>query len=68
MTTVTLSSKYQVVIPADIREQAGVKPGTRFGIMALGKTIRMVPIVPIESLRGTAKGIDIAIQREEDRF
>jgi AbrB family looped-hinge helix DNA binding protein len=68
MTTVTLSSKYQVVIPADIREQASVKPGARFGIMALGKTIRMVPIIPIESLRGTAKGIDTAIQREEDRF
>ncbi|MDR0629043.1 MAG: AbrB/MazE/SpoVT family DNA-binding domain-containing protein [Treponema sp.] len=68
MTTVTLSSKYQVVIPVDIREQAGLKPGTRFGIMALGNTIRMVPIVPIESLRGTAKGIDAAIQRDEDRF
>jgi AbrB family looped-hinge helix DNA binding protein len=68
MAMVTLSSKYQVVIPKDIREQAGLKPGARFDIMALGKTIRMVPIVPIESLRGTAKGIDTAIQRDEDRF
>jgi AbrB family looped-hinge helix DNA binding protein len=46
MATVALSSKYQVVIPADIREQAGLRPGTRFDIMVLGKTIRMVPIYP----------------------
>ncbi len=62
---VTLSSKYQVVIPKEIRERAGLEPGQKFLVMLEGETIRLVPQVPLESLLGIAKGANIEGLREK---
>ena len=62
---VTLSSKYQVVIPKAVRERAGLEPGQKFLVMLDGETIRLVPQVPLESLLGIAKGANTEGLREK---
>jgi AbrB family looped-hinge helix DNA binding protein len=68
MSVVTVSPKFQVVIPKDVRESANIQPGTKFDILVFDNTIRLIPLVPIESLRGTARGIDTTIVRDKDRL
>lgn len=67
MTTVTLSPKYQVVIPKEIREKLELKPGQKLQIINIGDTIEFVPIRDIKSARGFLKGIDTNINRKGDR-
>jgi AbrB family looped-hinge helix DNA binding protein len=68
MSVVTVSPKFQVVIPKDVRESAKIQPGTKFDVFVFDNTIRLIPLVPIESLRGSARGIDTTILRDEDRL
>jgi len=65
MNTVVVSSKYQVVIPKEIRDETGLRAGTRMEILAYGGRIELVPIRPMSELKGIFKGIDTDIQREE---
>lgn len=67
MTRVTLSPKFQIVIPKEIREQVDLKPGQLIEVMLIGRSIHLVPVVPIKSLRGFLAGIDTDVPREEDR-
>ena len=67
MHTVTLSSKFQIVIPKEIREFAGLKAGTKLEVISLGNRIELVPIVPMAKLKGILKGMDTSISREDDR-
>ena len=67
MSTVTLSPKYQVVIPKAIREQLGLKPGQKIQAFAYGDRIELIPIRPIAEARGFLKGIDTSIEKEDDR-
>ncbi len=62
---VTLSSKYQVVIPKEIREWAKLEPGQKFLVVLEGETVRLVPEVPLESLLGIAKGANTEGLREK---
>jgi AbrB family looped-hinge helix DNA binding protein len=68
ITTVTVSSKYQVVIPKEIRKVSGLKAGTKMSIIQYGNRIELIPIVPIKNLRGAFKGIDTKIERDQDRI
>lgn len=68
MNTVIVSSKFQVVIPKDIRENIGLKAGTSLEIINYGKRIELIPIQPMKNLKGIFKGIDTKIEREEDRL
>lgn len=68
MNKITVSPKYQVVIPKDIREQAGVKVGMKLEIVAYGNRIELIPIEPMKKLRGIVSGIDLKIDRDEDRL
>jgi len=68
MTMVTVSPKYQVVIPKDIREEIHIEPGQRVQVMIYKGNIVLVPLRPIEEMRGFLKGIDAEFEREEDRF
>jgi AbrB family looped-hinge helix DNA binding protein len=67
MKSITLSSKYQIVIPKELRERMGLKPGQKFHALDYGDQIRLVPVRPIEELRGSARGIDTRVEREADR-
>jgi AbrB family looped-hinge helix DNA binding protein len=66
MHTATISSKYQVVIPREIREKFKLKPGQKIMFIPYNKTLRVVIIPPIEKARGLLKGIDTEVQREEE--
>ena len=68
MNTVTISSKYQVVIPRPIREQFNLKPGQKILFLPYNSTLRVVIVPPIEEAEGIFEGIDTDPQREkEDR-
>jgi AbrB family looped-hinge helix DNA binding protein len=68
MNTVTLSQKYQVVIPKEIRAIAGLRAGTSFEVMAYGNRIEFIPLQPIKNFEGIFPGIDTTIAREDDRL
>lgn len=57
---VTVSPKFQVVIPRQVREQLELAPGQRLQAVVLGDRLELVPIVPMRALRGFLKGIDTA--------
>jgi len=65
---VILSSKYQVVIPKEVRDAMGLKAGMRFDFLTYGNVIRLVPVPPIQQMRGFLKGKlkDSTIEREEE--
>jgi len=68
MNTVTISSKYQVVIPRSIREQFNLRPGQKIIFIPYKETLRVVIVPPIERAEGMFEGIDTDPQREkEDR-
>jgi AbrB family looped-hinge helix DNA binding protein len=68
MMSVIVSSKYQIVIPKHVREVARIKPGTELEVLVIGSQIRLVPVLSMESLFGSAPGIDTTIEREDDRL
>jgi len=68
MNTVTVSSKYQVVIPKEIRESIGLEVGTAMEVITYGNRIELVPIRPMKALKGLLKGIDTTIERDGDRL
>lgn len=65
MHAITISSKYQIVIPREIREQFGLKPGQKLVFIPHKKTLRVVIIPPIEEALGFLKGIDTNVERDE---
>jgi AbrB family looped-hinge helix DNA binding protein len=67
MATVTVSPKYQVVIPREIREALRLAPGQKVEVIAYDHRIELVPIRPIQEMRGFLEGIDTTVEREEDR-
>jgi len=64
---VTISPKFQVVIPKEIREKLGLSPGQRVEAIAYENRIELIPLRPIRQMRGFLKGIDTSIKREADR-
>ena len=67
MQTVTVSPKYQVVIPKEIRETLHLKPGQKMRVIEYDGRIELIPDRDISELRGFIKGIDTRIEREKDR-
>ena len=67
MQTVTISPKYQVVIPKEIRDRLGLLPGQKVQAIAYGGRIELIPVRPARQMKGFLKGIDTKIEREGDR-
>jgi AbrB family looped-hinge helix DNA binding protein len=67
MLTVTLSPKFQVVIPKEIRDALGLRPGQKMRVIEYEGRIELIPDRDISELRGFLKGIDTRLEREEDR-
>jgi AbrB family looped-hinge helix DNA binding protein len=67
MSTVTISPKFQVVIPKEIREKMGLVPGQKVQTFVYDNRIELVPVVPIKRMKGFLKGMNADIIREEDR-
>lgn len=67
METVTVSPKYQVVIPSRVRELLGVEPGQKVKVILYDNRIEMIPVRPVKETRGFLRGIDTSVEREPDR-
>jgi AbrB family looped-hinge helix DNA binding protein len=67
METVTISPKFQVVIPKAIRERLGLAPGQKVQAIAYEDRIELIPVQPARRLRGFLKGIDTTVPRDPDR-
>lgn len=64
MTTVTISPKYQVVIPKAIRRLLGLQPGQKVQAIGYGDRIELIPLRPVQEMRGFLRGIDTEVPRE----
>jgi AbrB family looped-hinge helix DNA binding protein len=67
METVTVSPKFQVVLPKAARQMLGIQVGQKMVVIAYQNRIVLLPERPIQESRGSLKGIDTRIDREEDR-
>ena len=67
MTAVTVSPKFQVVIPKDIRESMGIFSGQKVQILTYQNRIELIPLKPMKEMRGFLKGINTDVQRDDDR-
>jgi len=66
---VTISSKYQIVIPRDIRKQLKLKVGQKLSVIASGNAITLVPDTPLAEMRGFLRGMDKnEIREDEERI
>ena len=68
MDTVTISPKFQVVIPKRIREGLDLHPGQKVQAIQYGDRVELVPVRPIEQMRGFLRGIETDVPREDDRL
>ena len=66
VTQVKLSSKYQIVIPEDVREALGLKPGQAMQVMAYGGNVVAVPVLPLSEAFGLFPGIDTTLDRDDE--
>jgi AbrB family looped-hinge helix DNA binding protein len=67
MTEVTVSPKFQIVIPKEIRESMGIVSGQKVQIMSYQGRIEVIPLRPMKEMKGFLKGIDTTVVREDDR-
>jgi len=67
MSTVTISPKYQVVIPKEIRQKLRLSPGQKVQTIAYDDRIELIPVIPIKKMKGFLKGINTDVPRETDR-
>jgi len=65
--SVTVSPKYQVVIPKAVRESMGIVSGQKIQMLTYGNRIELIPIQPMKKLRGFLRGIDTSVERDSDR-
>lgn len=68
MPIVTISPKFQVVIPREIRDQLNLESGQKVQALAFDNRIEFIPVQPARTLRGFLRGINTSIERGPDRF
>jgi AbrB family looped-hinge helix DNA binding protein len=66
--TVTVSPKYQIVIPRAVRESLGIRPGVKVQVLQYEDRIELVALKRITEMRGFMKGIDTTVERDKDRL
>lgn len=67
METVSVSPKFQVVIPRSIREALGIMPGQKMQALRYGDRVELIPLQSLASARGFLPGIETGVERESDR-
>ena len=65
MGVATVSPRYEVVIPEDVRDSMDIRPGQKMRVFAYGHRIELIPIRPMPEFRGFLKGIDTDVPRDE---
>ncbi len=64
---VTVSPKFQVVIPLAVRRSLGLRPGEKVQVFRYGNRIELIPVRPIRERKGFLRGIDTSVPRDRDR-
>ena len=64
MEIVTVSPKYQIVIPRTVRDSVGISPGQKMHVFLYRHRIELLPLIPIHKARGLLKGMNITAERE----
>ena len=67
MLAVTVSPKFQVVIPLAVRQALGLVPGVKLNVVHFDNRIELIPVRSAKSLRGSLRGIDTSVPRDNDR-
>lgn len=67
MKSVTVSPKYQVVIPREVRQSMEIRPGSKVQVLLYENRIELIPMKNLRRMRGFLKGIDTTVERERDR-
>ncbi len=67
MTTVTVSPKYQVVIPKEAREALGIRPGQKIQVIAYEGRLEFLPVSRPSKMRGFLRGMNTSVPRDKDR-
>ena len=67
MDTVTISPKYQVVIPQAVREALKLTPGEKMRVLQFGNRVELIRVRDTRELRGMLVGMDTTIERDADR-
>ncbi|MFO1048293.1 MAG: AbrB/MazE/SpoVT family DNA-binding domain-containing protein [Geminicoccaceae bacterium] len=67
METVSVSPKFQIVIPRRIREALGLKPGQKMQAILYGDRVELIPLRPLAAARGILKGITADGEQNPDR-
>jgi AbrB family looped-hinge helix DNA binding protein len=65
MATTTISPKFQIVIPKEVRDKLHLSPRQRLQVVEKGGVITLVPEVPLKSLKGVLKGMSKTDVREK---
>ncbi len=68
MNTVTVSPKFQIVIPKEVRADMKLQSGAKLAIFKLGGVIQLVPVPTLAELQAKLKGINTDIVDDPDRF
>ncbi|GFO77728.1 antitoxin [Bathymodiolus platifrons methanotrophic gill symbiont] len=68
MRAVTVSPKFQVVIPKDVRESMGIISGQKIQMLTYCNRIELIPIKPMSEMKGFLKGIDTEVPRDKGRI
>lgn len=68
METVTISPKFQIVIPQKIRQAMGLRAGEKAHMLSFKDRIEVIPLRDIRALRGYLKGMDTSFVRDGDRL
>ena len=68
MLSVTVSPKYQIVIPKEVRELMGIVSGQKIQMLIYRNRIELIPIKPMKNMRGLLKGISTDVDRDDDRI
>lgn len=68
MTSVTVSPKFQVVIPKAVREAMGIFSGQKIHILTYQNRIELIPVQPMQKMKGFLKGINTDVERDQDRL
>lgn len=67
MAQVTVSPKFQVVIPQEVREALSLRPGEKLEVFRFENRIELIPVRPIREMRGFLRGMDTTLERDPDR-
>ena len=67
MARVTLSPKFQLVVPRSVRESLRLRPGQKLEVFEYDGRIEFVPVRDMKSMRGFLRGIDTRVPRDKDR-